>query len=477
MTAGRCAARVGGRFTAVVLALALAGPLGGCAPQGPPVVHRGNVVLHEDVAQLLDDLVDRVEAEPTNADARGALAMAYDANGLADEAVQTYEQAITLNPADARWYYQSAIVLGELGEYPRAVARLDSTIARDPEYPPSYWRRGQFEFAQGNLDAAEVSFREAQRLRPQHPAGAVGLARVYLQRRDGEAAARLLEDTLQNLKRAQFLPYLHYLLGTAYRQTGRLEEARTELALGRRGSPLWGDPWRGEIEQYQVSLRGRLAATRPFVDAGRGSEVVPTLEQMREEAPDDRGLLDQLSRAYFSSGRIAEAQAVLEHCVSVHPDDERSYRNLSRVHQARRNLPEALRVAAYAVELNPNIAAGHTNYGTILEAAGQRDEALAAYRSALGCDPSHEETLLRCGSLAAALGYWEEAHARFDRLLADDPTHWEALVGRGKAAGALGQLQDGIRDLEAARAVRPEDTSPEAALRALRHQLNGDSSE
>jgi tetratricopeptide (TPR) repeat protein len=413
----------------VLAALVLLLPACERSPEGAPPVERGAATLDADVIELLDRLVLAVRQRPLEAAARGELAMAYDANGLKEEAVRSYDQAIALDPRDPRWWYHSALALSELGEFPPATARLDSAIALDPEYAPAYWRRGQLLFAQNDFDKAAESFREAERRRPQHPAGAIGLARVHLQRGEAAAAAALLEETLAELPRAQFVPYLHHLLGTAYRQLGRMDEARRELGQGRHGRPLWKDNRRSEIDEYRVSLNGRLRSTSLLLDTGEGGAAIPILEGLREESPTDLGVLHQLASAYMDAGRVGDAKEALETLVEHYPDDESAYRNLSLVHLALGSLPDALRFAAHSVELNPHVAAGHANHGDMLERAGRREDALAAYREALRCDPSHQEALLRAAALAAALGRRDEARRHFERVLQDEPGHEEARRG------------------------------------------------
>lgn len=440
--------RRGSRGFALLLLLLVAS----CSPTADPdpPVEVADAAVDAEVAALFERLLDAARRDPQSGTARGQLAMAYDANGLKEEALRSYDQAIARTPDEARWYYQSAFVLSELGDFTEAVARLDSTIRRDPEYPPTYWRRGQFQFAQGDFDAAEQSFREAIERQPRHPAGPVGLARIHLQRKEPEKAEELLENTLANLSRTQFLGYLHYLLGTAYRQQGRLDEARSELAAGRRGRPLWRDNWRREVDEYRVSFHGRLRGTSLMLEMGRSAEAIPLLEELLAQNRTDRSLLDQLSRAYFNVGRVDDARRTLEASVGHRPDDDRAYRNLSLVVMTQGDLESAIRYARHVVELNPNVSGGWVNLGTILAQAGRGPAALEAYRSALERDPNAAEALQKAGSLAGSLGFWKESHEFFTRLLSRNPSHREGLLARAKAAEALDRPDDARRDREAA---------------------------
>ena len=81
----------------------------------------------------------------------------------------------------------------------------------------------------GQLDGVE----RVLELERNHPGGWLGKARVLLKRGEGTAAAEILEQLLRGRRH----PYLYQLLGTAYRQVGDPERARSALARARPGSP------------------------------------------------------------------------------------------------------------------------------------------------------------------------------------------------------------------------------------------------
>ena len=60
--------------------------------------------------------------------------------------------------------------------------------------------------------------------------------------------------------------YAHLLLGTAYRQLGRWQEARVELERGAGSAPVWRqDAWDEEVILYKAGLDAEL---------GRGSSTL-----------------------------------------------------------------------------------------------------------------------------------------------------------------------------------------------------------
>ncbi len=421
------------RFLPFALLAGLIGCGGGPSVDPPP--GPGDAILEERVADLLATLLEAARRNPDDSAARGALAMAYDANGLSEPARVAYDQAIALAPDEPRWWYHSALAAADAGDFPAATARLDSSIVRDPDYGPSYWRRGQYQYSQGDFDAAEASFREAMRRQPKHPAGAVGLARVHLQRDEPREAVALLESTRADLHRAQFLPYIHYLLGTAYRALGELDRAREELALGRRGRPLWRDIRRMEIDEYRVSTLARTQDTSILLETGRAEEAVAILEELRGIAPQDRGVLATLARAYHLAGRAEDARRTLENQLAIFPDDEIAARNLSAVHVALGRIPDALRYAELAVELNPHLPAGYVQLGQVLERAGRPEAALDAYRGAVARDPGDPGSRLAAGSLAASLGLDEEAKEHYRRVLDVEPQNTQARSALDRLGG------------------------------------------
>ena len=101
---------------------------------------------------------------PTSALARGRLGMAYDVNGLQEEALLTYQQAAALDSTDFRWPYYSAHLVVKGGEYDQALVLLERALNIDNKYAPGWLWRGSWLL---KLDyEAIAAFERANELNP-----------------------------------------------------------------------------------------------------------------------------------------------------------------------------------------------------------------------------------------------------------------------------------------------------------------------
>ena len=85
-----------------------------------------------------------------------------------------------------------------------------------------------------------------------------------------------------------------------------------------------------------------------------------------------------------------------------------------------------------------------------------------------------QEQFFRAGSLWLQVGRYADAEKRFDRALSSPSLRffYEALAGRGAARYGLGRHQEGLADMESAKAFDPERALAYALL-SQAFALNG----
>jgi tetratricopeptide (TPR) repeat protein len=135
---------------------------------------------------------------------------------------------------------------------------------------------------QGDLKAAQATFRHVMAMDPKYVDGPVNVARAQLQEGEVEAAIPLLEQALQmspNLAKA------HYFLGTALKVLGRYDEA----------------------------LAHQRAAAAAY--------------------PRDRVVLNEIGRLLFLQRQYDEAIAALQEVLKVDPEDLQAHYNLMLSYQ------------------------------------------------------------------------------------------------------------------------------------------------
>lgn len=399
----------------------------------PPIEASGD--FDSEVAALFSRLQGEARAAPEAGAARGRLGMAYAAANLPEAAARSFDQARAMDPDEPRWWYHAAVMRADLGDLPLAAALMDSAIVREGDFAPPWWRRGEWLLAVGDLEGADASFARAAELKPDHPGGWVGLARVRLQEGRAGEAAEILERILAGDPLKTFVPYVQQLLGTAYARLGRLEEAKVLLARGRAGRPPWSDRWERELDEYRVSRNERVQASVKALKSGRFDQALEILEPLRESYPGDVRVLEQVGVAYFNLGRLDEAEAAFREWIALAPEEPTALQDLSAVHEARGDLPGALELARKAVELNPRQARGHRRLAEVLLRTDRPGEALEVYREAVRLDPRDPELLLAAGGLAWRQGHRAEADERFRRVRELFPATFDARIAELTTGG------------------------------------------
>jgi tetratricopeptide (TPR) repeat protein len=440
------------RAVATLSALAL---LAACAPgrSTPPPVELDLADAEASVRTLIEQKLAAARAEPGDAAARLALAMAYDANGFHQAALNSYEQAVELDPESAKAWYLAALARERLGDAPGAHDALRRVMELEPDYGPAHWRSADWLLDAGDLDGAEAAFREAGRVAPDDPAGWTGIAQVELRRGDPEQAASILERLIAQHPRDR---WLHHLLGTAYQRAGNADGAARELALGRESRRNWRDPWRDELGPLQTGFTASIGRGEALIAARRYDEAITLLESLRAERPEDLPVLNNLSVAYLRAGRIDEALAVLEVAEGVSPDYFPTQLNLSGAYERMGDAERALHHVDRAIEINPTLGSAHQRRGIILLREKRYEEALEALETALQYEAGNTMLLLYAGVAAGELERWPSAIGYLERACAEDPRNLQAHLALIYAHVETGELDEAEAVLQRARAIQPQ---------------------
>ena len=311
---------------AVTAGIALTACDGRTGAADPPVV-AGVDSPDEDLAQFLDGMIHDARSLPTSGLMRGRLAMAYENNLFLDEALITYAQAAALDPEDFRWPYFSALLKGRHGQYQAALDDLERAIEIDAGYAPAWLWRGTWLVDLDRPLEAMTAFERAHALGADQEA-AFGRARAMIAQEQYAEAVTLLEPLARDYRH----PYIYRTLGFALRALGRVEEARTAVALGRSADPLsWRDPRAAEKAAFVRGI-GRFSFAQNLLGAGKLDEALEILEALRAEQTDETcgatghhatrtcEVLNTLSLAYVRAGRREEAMALVQRGIEINPE-------------------------------------------------------------------------------------------------------------------------------------------------------------
>lgn len=296
------------------------------------------------------------------------LGMTFEANDFLAEALTSYEHAMQLDGGTtARTWYRLGNTHKAMGNFAAALQSFDASIAADPEYPPTHWRRGQVHLTLGQNDQAATDFQRALELDDSQFPATLGLARIHLQSDDPEGATRAVELMEPLVRQFPRMRPARTLLGLAYRKLERIEEARRHLKAGAAGAAsvqtsdkalVFGryirDPWQRELKDVRVSHRMVLIKARQAFMQGDLEGAAATLEELRQHRPDDVTLGLNLANVYRQTERVDASIALLQDLLERHPQRFHLAMDLAWSHFEANDEVSALAMARRAAAIDPH---------------------------------------------------------------------------------------------------------------------------
>ena len=300
---------------------------------------------------------------------------------------------------------------------------------------------------------------------------------MLLQKGEHQEASRLLEKLVEVHPGDR---YGHFLLGTAYRQQGRIEEARRELALGRDSSPSWPDPW---VEQLHRLFTGFVASRKRAIalsQQGDVDEAIRILEDLRARRPFDASLIGELAVTYRKTQRVDEAIELLREALVIQPGFDMAHFHLAGAYRQKyesqsdadaRLLEQAMEHADTVLQLSPTFAAGHGIRADILISLERYEEAIASLQQAMKYDSANPLWPLRAGALLFELRQWEIAIPFLQAAVDQDPNSLQALTVLASAHMNFGQLEDALSVMQTAAQIAPDDTSIQSGIEQIEQAI------
>lgn len=449
-----------------------------CSKLQPLVAHEPIVAgidsPDDELTAYLKAMIQTARNLPKSALRRGQLAMAYDVNGFRDAALATYDQAESLDPDDFRWPYFSALLMAQKGLHEPALEKLQQALAIEADYPPAWLWRGSWLLDLGRPDAAAAAFERARDLGA-GPAATFGRARVLIAQGQHAEAAAVLEPLAQRSAH----PHIYRTLGQVWRALGRIEQARTALALGSDTQTLgWEDD---RLRERTAYIRGYASFdfAQELSAAGRVDEALEILERLHEQHPNKHcgrqqdffftcNLLNSLSIAHSRADHTKRALEVVQLGLALNSEFIPFHMTIASYYRRQRDLRNALQHVHTAIQLNPMLGVAHKQKGRLLVGLGRPKAAKAAFETALRLSPGEETTLFYLGMVEAQLLNWPLAIERFERAVHLDPGLALGHVYLARSLGEGGRIQDARRALGVARQYNADPQELRATERRLR---------
>lgn len=394
--------------------------------------------------------IDRVlAADSTRAEAwelRGRAALAGE---HLDAARAALDRAAALGASGPDLDEARAECARKQGDTPRAIECLQRVLEADPGRAASRRALAALLRETGRPAEAQALLRDALTLTPGDPDAIEAALESYIEARDLEGAAQLLQPYHA---RDALGPRLDYLYGRVLLQLDRWAEADSVLrplaALeGVRGiEPLLGDIAARAGKPVEARRHYRRAMEQQPDDCTPAASLALLLVQEDRRSKEPRGAAADSLRQEFNA-----ALAVAEK--SIGPDDYRCHLLLGLAYSAARRFDAALPHLETTYRLDPEDPESLFNLAMAHQEMGEYDRALELARKLLDAQPENPAAQNFVGYALAERGRdLDTAEALIRKAVAKDPKNgaymdslgW-VLYQQGKVAPAITALERAVR--------------------------------
>ncbi len=373
-------------------------------------------------------LQSALDLEPQLVDARGNLAMIYARKGDLTTAEKLLRQALEDDPQYKEGHLNLGLILAQQGKIPGAERELDKAVALAPEDPNTLSTVGKAKAQMGKMSEGIALLRKVVALRPDLAAAHLDLALA---------------------------------LADSYDLPGALVETNEAVRLA---------PQSGVAHFY----RGRV-----LYDLGRTTEAQPEFETASQLVPRMAEPRYFLALVYKQEGKFPLAAGLLEETVKLQPRNVMAWYLLGQCLEQQSETEKAVAAWRQAITIDPNFSQALFALAHALRStdAPESDKFMARYveiqkqRRIL----DNAGTLANNGVVAASAHDWPEATRQLKAAIAecgDCLMKADLFKKLGLINCQAGDLNDGEKELLAAKALKPTDVEIQSALQLIAEARN-----
>ena len=389
-----------------------------------------------------------LEGETESSYVRNRIGSLHLLAGRYQDAIQNFQRAQEIDPADARSLLSLAQAYQEAGDMDAAIRSYERLIQKEPGNLEARLHRALLWQKEGDTAAALKSYREI--IDMANGRGAVTdreaailtltYSQIGLVQMDARQYVEAAKSFTQALDSAgEPAPELFLLLGRAELEGGKPDEARRVLAEATRRFPddLDLKVFQGEILITQGDETGARRYYSSLLSRAGGSAEAYA----------------HVSEALLRQKRYASADAILKDGLRRHPEDDTLLFARGAAIERLGRVIEAERLLAKAIQVNPKNAMALNYLGYMLADRGVKlQEAVAYIQRALALDPKNAAYLDSLGWAQFRMSRVDEAEKNLRAALqyeADDPAILEhlgdLLMRTGRKEEALGAWQKALQ--------------------------------
>ncbi|MDX1686948.1 MAG: tetratricopeptide repeat protein [Candidatus Promineifilaceae bacterium] len=341
--------------------------------------------------EVRDVIIPTPTPEPTRSAAEHATSAAlYERDGEFEDAIEAYEQAISLSPENVNFYLNLVSLLIATGRPDDALERAEQAKVLAPSDPhvwatvaSAYLANGNRLAETGDATGAGLQYQEAINAAQQatdidpNNAEAYAYMAQALARLGIERYNEALENASLAVELAPDSPVTRRAMAIVYELTGRYDQAIEEYLLALDANP------------NLIDMRIDLAYLYFFTE--RQQQGILTLQDVIELDPGNAAAYDGLGYFYFVLGEYPDAEENAYEAVQLDPDMTRAHAHLGAARFKQNKYDTAIEELELAVSDYDEVTTSNATYFNMLGLAyyykNRCQEAVPLFEQVLAAAP------------------------------------------------------------------------------------------
>lgn len=409
------------------------------------------------------------------------IANKYKQEGILEQAIATYKNAIEQNPNFYWAYHNLGEALAQLDRWEEAATAYTRARELNPNSAWSHYNLAEVLSELGHLDEAIIVYRRAIDKNPNFYGFYNSLGKTLY-----ELALQIDSDFFQSYPKLQdeLLPNQlndeEFLQKNSQINSEDFIEQVYRTYLKRNSDSEGKNHYLHAL--YNGASREEVIAwfrqSSEFMSVINSSTVLLCLEkvisayrQSIDVNPNDSKSYDRLGEALLHQGKVRTQQGQLKEAmesyqqaiaIRQHHLTNASYHwaeahyELGNVLRQEDKLDEAIESYHQAITLKPDWEEPHINLGNILLKQEKIKEAVESFNRAIALHPKSVEMHSRIAYFFLEKGHFSQSRSYYERGLLINPKLAEMYLGLGTALLQEGQQDEGIKSFQQAIAVQPD---------------------
>ena len=257
-----------------------------------------------------------------------------------DQAIESFNKVLELNPEDAMAYFNIGTIFSEKEEFDTAIKNYQKCLSIKPNHAEAYDNMGSVLKVQGKLTTAIEQFTQAINLKP-------------------------------NFAQA------HYNLGVVLQETGNSNAA---------------------IESHKKALEINPSYFKAYNNMGNALKDEDELDAAIESYEQAIKIKPEYAEAYYNMGIVLNDKGEVDAAINsykkalkINPEYAEAYNNMGNALKEKGEVNAAIESYNLALKIKPDYAEAYYNMGIALNDKGELDAAIDNYNEAIKINPENAD--------------------------------------------------------------------------------------